>query len=236
MTIFQIQYPDGILIDASINESSVQTFGSHSHTTDNNYSWYSLPPLKDVEFNIGISACFFHRKLVHISLAAISSEFGTSWDDFTEEKEKARAKKTRAWLKKVSLDTGTYSWGTVDCGYDAKAASGSASIWLFCNQNTFLGLQLSMKEYGTIKQIFINHLSNWDKTIAKNWGFTQEQCHWVYAIFPHAEDAVLSKKVVLKLLNNLIENKTAVKAERLGFNIKQTASQLKQLHTKLSAA
>jgi hypothetical protein len=235
MKMLHIEYADGFVISAELSESAVQAYGQHSNTTSNGYVWYSLPVLKDGEFNIGISLCFFHHKLVHISLAALGAEFGSSWDDFTEEKEKARVKKTKQWLIKNDLKPGTYDWGTIDCGYDAKAASGSASIWLFCNQNTFLGVQLRMKEYGTIKQMFINHLSHWDKKIAKNWGFTQEQCHWVYVIFPHAEDTALSKKILLTLLNHLIENKTEMPDENLQFNIKLTTPQLKMLHAKLSS-
>ena len=96
---------------------------------------------------------------MHINLAKYGAEFGSSWDDFTEEKEKSRVKVTKQWLNKNGLKTVAYSCGTVDCNYDQKAARGYAAIWLFCNQNQFLGQPINMDEFAALRQLMINTLS-----------------------------------------------------------------------------
>lgn len=193
-----------------------------------------MPTLNDGEFNIGISVCFFYGKLVHIGLAAAGNEFGTSWDDFSEEKEKARVKKTLSWLQKNDLKPGVYDWGTVGCGYDQKASAGGAEIWLFCNQNTFLGLQINLKEFTILRQICINHLSDWNKKAAKTWGFSEEACKQVYLTFPHAEDVNLSKKVMLTLLQNSLNDDVFKNLQRnISLPNKLTKAQIETLHAKL---
>jgi hypothetical protein len=230
--MFEIKYPTGFVINAGFAESAAQQLGGTANKIGNGYNWYSLPLLKDDDFTMGISVCFFHGKLAHVSLAAVDDEFGTSWDDWTEEKEHKRVKKTKQWLNRNDLRIGVYAWGTVDCGYDVKADLGSANIWLFCNQNSFLGMVLSLPEYGAIRQILINLLSNWDKKIAKNWGFREQECRRACAIFPHAEDVQLSAKVVLTTLQHTIETKTTKQLRAR--NIRLNKTQLKTLFKKLS--
>jgi hypothetical protein len=185
------------------------------------------------EFNIGISLCFFSGKLIHINLSALGAQFGSSWDDFTEEKELARVKETKAWLAQNNLKTGTYSWGTVDCGYDQKAASGYAAIWLFCNQNVFLGQPLSMIEFATLRQLLINVLGTWGKADAKQLGFTRAMCDATYQGFPESNNAEQSLQVICQILAYVIDNNSAKTKLLLSNNIQLKMPQLKQLFSNM---
>jgi hypothetical protein len=233
MKMLHIKHADGFVISAELSESAVQAFGQHSNTTSNGYTWYSLPVLKDGEFNISISLCFYSGKLIHINLSALGAQFGSSWDDFTEEKEFARVKETNAWLAQNNLKTGTYSWGTVYCGYDQKAASGYAAIWLFCNQNVFLGQPLSMIEFATLRQLLINVLGTWEKADAKQLGFTRAMCDATYQGFPESSNAAQSLQVICQILAYVIDNKNAKTKLLLGNNIHLKTPKLKQLFSNI---
>jgi hypothetical protein len=232
MKSFLLQHPSGFSISAQFTEEDAAKSGQLTVKHSNGYNWYSLPVWKEPNFVIGLSLCFFYGKLVHVHLAAIDDAFGTSWDDWSEEKERLRIKKTNEWLEKNDLKAGTYDWGTVSCGYDRKADSGGAEIWLFCNQNVFLGQKLSMVEFSSIRQLLINMMGCWQKNYAQELGFTEDICKAVYRQFPTAKNEILSALVVLNCLNFVIKGEANEVKPLISF-VKLKKRQLKLLHSKL---
>ncbi len=77
---------------------------------------------------LGMSLCFFKGQLEMISLAVCDDRFGTSWDDWSEVKERDRTEATRLWLEEVGFPVGDYSWGSVWAEFDAKGASVEAAF------------------------------------------------------------------------------------------------------------
>ena len=75
-----------------------------------------------------MNLCFRLGLLDSISIAASDAELGSSWSDWSEEKERTRAERTAAWLAAQGYVSGTFTWGEIWAGYDAKAGSGSAVI------------------------------------------------------------------------------------------------------------
>ena len=60
--------------------------------------------------------------------------YGTSWGDWSQEKEQLRARHTEDWLRTMGHPTGTFAWGEVWAGYDPKAASGGGGVRYFVEQ------------------------------------------------------------------------------------------------------
>jgi len=78
--------------------------------------------------SIAMSLCFYKGQLEMISLAVCDDRFGTSWDDWSEVKERERTEATRLWLEEMGFPVGDYSWGSVWAEFDAKGASGGGGI------------------------------------------------------------------------------------------------------------
>lgn len=67
--------------------------------------------------------------LTNVELYSDDNKFGTSWDDWSEEKELERKKFHETWLKNVLADAPyKYNWGRIESFYDAKGGSSSISI------------------------------------------------------------------------------------------------------------
>ena len=76
-----------------------------------------------------ITLYFKRSTLTNLELFADDDQFGTSWDDWSEEKELERKKFHETWLKSVLGDPPYhYDWGSVESHYDAKGGSSSISI------------------------------------------------------------------------------------------------------------
>ena len=168
MNNFVLQHPLGMIISAQTTEEEAAKYGQLTRQIENGHNWYSLTLWQEPDIALGLSLCFFYSKLAFVQLAAVDDKFGTSWDDWSEDKEHLRVNETKAWLERNKLKIGVYDWGTVDCRYDAKSSLGYADIWLFCNQDVFLGQKLTMGEFAAIRQILINLMGNWQKGYAKN--------------------------------------------------------------------
>lgn len=77
-------------------------------------------PLSD-GFQLHLVVYFHGNKLNFISLALGHPQFGTSWDDWSPEKEKARHEAHVRYLKEEwHAPPGKYSWGTIWAGLDPK--------------------------------------------------------------------------------------------------------------------
>jgi hypothetical protein len=96
-------------------------------------SW-QVPGLRIGGLPFALGAYFHGAALSSLGFALIDKRFGSSWDDWSEEKERARDAAHKAWLV-VQLGPSdapnalrSYPWGSVSAGYDSKG--GGSSIWI----------------------------------------------------------------------------------------------------------
>lgn len=76
-----------------------------------------------------VSLYFYGQKLEAISFADTADKFGTSWGDWSEEKEQNRKQAHDRWLNEQLGKRGRlYKWGEVGSSFDQK--SGGSSIML----------------------------------------------------------------------------------------------------------
>ena len=126
---FIFDHPSGLRISRALRETEVATLeGVSKRDMGTNYVWYSLPNRNSGSENILISLCFHSGTLDSISIAIDDPDLGSSWSDWSEQKERMRADRTEAWLAAQGYPTGTYPWGEIWAGYDPKGGSGSAGI------------------------------------------------------------------------------------------------------------
>lgn len=130
MDEFKIDLLNGITISSSLSEADVANVPEAS-TRDmkNGYTWYALPPIEINGETIVFDICFFESKIQSINISISNADkYGGGWNDFSEAKEKLRAKDTEAWLSKIGYRTGKHSWGEVWAGYDSKGGFGHAVV------------------------------------------------------------------------------------------------------------
>jgi hypothetical protein len=126
---FTFDHPCGLRISRNLCESDVASLdGVSRRDMRTGYVWYSMPGVAVGSHKVTMSLCFRSGLLDSVSIAVGDADLGSSWSDWTEEKERTRAKRTEDWLAAQGYATGTYSWGDVWAGYDAKGGSGSAGI------------------------------------------------------------------------------------------------------------
>jgi len=119
-------------IDASIGPSlsrdvflSTRAFQQAS-VCIRNEPWcsYDLSPIAQSETNLHLRLQFHDQGLVSISISHAAPRFGTSWADWSEEKELALKAFHESWLnQELHLSPGAYSWGEIQSCYDSKGGS-----------------------------------------------------------------------------------------------------------------
>ena len=92
----------------------------HSWQLDGKYRSGSVP--------FAVVLYFHGNRLASIDFCHSDDKFGTSWDDFSEEKEAQRQKSHDAWLAECLGPRRSFPWGTVWSGVDPKA--GGSSIFI----------------------------------------------------------------------------------------------------------
>lgn len=130
---FVLEHPCGIIISRLLSEAEVQGLdGVKKNDMQTGYVWYSLPLAAINRSTVAISLCFHHGVLDSLNMARVDPALhGESWSDWTEEKERLRARHTEDWLHKIGYTPGTYAWGEVWAGYDAKGGNGHAGVRYF---------------------------------------------------------------------------------------------------------
>lgn len=89
----------------------------------------SVPPGELGELAFVVSPLFHGPALASLNLMAIDARFGTSWSDWTEEKEQDRRRYHDEWLEGTcGLKPGRYSWGVLDSGFDPKGGFSSITL------------------------------------------------------------------------------------------------------------
>lgn len=129
---FELLHPLGLRISRSLTEAALLSSFQHGQLkrTDmhTGWVWYRLPTFAESELLIVISLGFNSGVLEHVSLSDTHPRYGTSWNDWSEEKELLRARQIGSWLTGKGFASGTYSWGVIWAGYDAKGGFGHAAV------------------------------------------------------------------------------------------------------------
>ena len=130
LNTFELHHPLGVRIASTLTVPDLLSVVPAVVPTDmrNGWEWYPLPPFPDGEALVAISLGFNSGKLELITIADVNVKFGASWSDWSEEKERLRASSIGSWLKHRGISAGTYQWGSIWVGYNAKDNFGSAAV------------------------------------------------------------------------------------------------------------
>ncbi len=78
---------------------------------------------------MSLSVSFHGEVLESVRISTSGAEFGSSWNDWSEEKELARAEANSLWLSQQGVTTSRpYSWGAVWSGFEGKSAFSSVIV------------------------------------------------------------------------------------------------------------
>jgi hypothetical protein len=76
-----------------------------------------------------VTVYFYDELLESISMSSVNDELGTSWSDWSEQKELKRKELHDRWLKNILGNRSPHhKWGEVWSGYDAKGGFSSIEI------------------------------------------------------------------------------------------------------------
>lgn len=90
---------------------------------------FFVPPGGLGETAFRVSLRFHGESLTSLELMAVDARFGTSWSDWTEEKEQDRRRFHDEWLETASgLKPGRYSWGGLESGFVPKGGFSSIMV------------------------------------------------------------------------------------------------------------
>lgn len=121
---------NGIVVSSSLSENEVQGVkGVERADKGNGYSQYVPPVVKICGKNVRVSLHFLNGKIEYVFFDLIDPAlYGSGWNDFSEEKEKLRARDTEVWLKVLGYSVDQYSWGTIWAGFDPKSGNGHGGV------------------------------------------------------------------------------------------------------------
>ncbi len=103
--------------------------GTNKQDMGTGYVWYSLPVAAIDGKDLSVSLCFHDGVLDSLRISVVDpDQYGSGWDDWSEEKERLCAKHTEDWLRAAGYPTGRFAWGEVWAGYDSKGGSGGGGI------------------------------------------------------------------------------------------------------------
>lgn len=90
---------------------------------------YRLPAIPQKYTELVIIVQFHDEQLVSLDLCHGAHCFGTSWADWSEERELARKAFHERWLaSEVGVNPGNYEWGEIASYYDEKGRFSSIAI------------------------------------------------------------------------------------------------------------
>ena len=129
---FEFRHPTGLSISRHLSETelilALPEAGASKTDMHTGWVWYRLPPFKDGEVVVGITLGFHSGVLESVTLTDAHSKYGAGWSEWSEENELLRAVSISAWLSSKGYPVGTFAWGSVWAGYDAKGGFGAASV------------------------------------------------------------------------------------------------------------
>ena len=134
---FVLKHPCGLTISRRLAESDVAAVhGTTKQDMGTGFIWYSLPLATINGSKVAMSLCFHKSVLDSLHLALSDPAlYGASWSDWSEDRERLRARHTEDWLRALGYMTGTFAWGDVWAGYDLKGASGGGCVRYLSNQS-----------------------------------------------------------------------------------------------------
>ena len=95
--------------------------GATTHVDNEPYhSWKLDGTFRSSGLDLLVVLWFHGQQLTMVSLMNPDPRFGTSWADYSLEKEMARKTSHDAWLSRVLPSPHNLSWGSVWSGYDDK--------------------------------------------------------------------------------------------------------------------
>jgi len=123
----------GAVISSTLTRSQFLETPAFSAATVSvrNEPWcrFKLPALPLPETELCIQLQFHAERLVSLLLCHGAARFGSSWDDWSEERELARKAFHEQWLTRdLRIQLGAYAWGAISSDYDAEAGFSSISI------------------------------------------------------------------------------------------------------------
>jgi hypothetical protein len=92
---------------------------------------FALPTVQFDDHSFAWSLWFHGSVLRRVSIQCADAEFGSSWSDWSEERELARKRFHDSLLQLVlgqDWSRQHFSWGTVDSGYDPKGGFSSIGV------------------------------------------------------------------------------------------------------------
>jgi hypothetical protein len=97
--------------------------GATSHIKNEPFhSWKLKGSYRSAQLDLLVVVWFRDEKLTMISLMDPDSRYGTSWEDYSLEKEMKRKASHDAWLSRVLPSQTDYSWGSVRSDYNDRGA------------------------------------------------------------------------------------------------------------------
>ena len=90
---------------------------------------YRLPAIPQKHTELVIVVQFHGEELVSLALCHGAHCFGTSWENWSEERELARKAFHERWLaSEVGVQAGKYAWGDIDSYYDEQGRFSTIAI------------------------------------------------------------------------------------------------------------
>jgi len=135
-TTGQIQFPSGgICVCRSLTREQflASPLASQSRELVRNepHCSFALPTVQFDGHSFAWSLWFHGSALRRVSIQCADAEFGSSWSDWSEERELARKRFHDSLLPSVLGEDWShhrFSWGTVDSGYDPKGGFSSIGV------------------------------------------------------------------------------------------------------------
>jgi len=91
-------------------------------------SWWSISDATLGGSAFVATVCFVDGMLARLALQMNDERFGRTWEEWSEDKERARAAAQELWLQKHVGDSRQFSWGSIGQIRDAKNCD--HSIWI----------------------------------------------------------------------------------------------------------
>ena len=134
---FVLKHPCGLTISRRLAESDVvAVLGTTKNDMGTGFVWYSLPLATIHGSQVAMSLCFLQSLLEHVHFALTDPAlYSPSWSDWSEDRERLRAKHTEDWLRTLGYPTGTFTWGEVWAGYDCKGVAGGGGVRYLSSQS-----------------------------------------------------------------------------------------------------
>ena len=128
---FSLKLPSGFQIEKNLSEKEVEACASDRQDMNTGYIWYTLPEEEIDETKVIFSLCFNRGSLESISLTLSDEKYGQDWSDWSEEKEKERAKDIGLLLSGLGYSPNSYEWGEVWASFDPRGGFGIGGSGVF---------------------------------------------------------------------------------------------------------